>query len=207
MGRRIEKDRKLEVAGIFPPTLSDALSLPLSVHESRKEILISGLFQISIKLQTSLDRRFLQFGMTVQEASVLVRCIEAGSTTPGQLAVSLRRDKGMITRFIRRLELKGWITRGIDHNDRRISVIKPTMQGKAKARDLDSVFKDIRKELFVEILRSDVGQFNKTLIHLYRNAVRIGVREKILTTSRRRTQVGEHREPHFVRTADPLPMG
>ena len=87
---------------------------------------MSWLFQTSIRLQTSLDRRFLRFGMTVQEAGVLLRCVEARIITPGQLAVGLGRDKGMITRFIDRLEFSRLIIRDINPRDRRFSVIKPT---------------------------------------------------------------------------------
>lgn len=40
------------------------------------------------------DRRFLRFGMKVQEASVLIRYLKARRITPGQLPVVLGRNKG-----------------------------------------------------------------------------------------------------------------
>ena len=90
----------------FCRSRSGGLSKPLRDRNGGKDLLMSWMFQTCIKLQTSLDRRFLRFGMTVQEASVLLRCVEARNITPGQLAVGLGRDKGMITRFIDRLEFK-----------------------------------------------------------------------------------------------------
>ena len=101
---------------------------------------MSWLFQTCIKLQTSLDRRFLRLGMTVQEASVLLRCVEARKVTPGQLAIVLGRDKGKITRFVDRLESSRLLTRDIDRRDRRFSILKPTARGKQVARALASVF-------------------------------------------------------------------
>jgi MarR family transcriptional regulator for hemolysin len=136
------------------------------------------LFQTCIKLQRSLDSRFLRFGMTVQEASVLVHCVEAGKITPGQLAVQLGRDKGMITRFINRLVLGGLLARDINQHDRRFADLKPTAKGKRVAQDLASVFYKVRKELFVGMLESDVRRLSKVLAQLHKNAGDIGSRDK-----------------------------
>jgi DNA-binding MarR family transcriptional regulator len=152
--------------------------MPLRGQEWRKDLLTSWLFQTCIKLQTSLDRRFLRFGMTVQEASVLLRCVEVRRITPGQLAIALGRDKGKITRFVARLESSRLLTRDIDPCDRRISILKPTAKGKQVARALASVFDSIRKELFVGILESDVLRLCKMLPELHKNAVQLGARHK-----------------------------
>jgi DNA-binding MarR family transcriptional regulator len=116
--------------------------------------------------------------MTVQEASVLLRCVEARRITPGQLAVALGRDKGKITRFVDRLESSRLLTRDIDRRDRRFSILKPTPKGKQVARVLASVFDSIRKELFVGILESDVLRLGKMLPQLHKNAVDAGSRHK-----------------------------
>jgi hypothetical protein len=105
MGKYVPIEGGRKVASVFLPISQGGLPKPLSGPEWRKDLLMSWLFQTCIKLQMSLDRRFLRFGMTVQEASVLLRCVEAKNVMPGQLAVGLGRDKGMITRFIDRLEL------------------------------------------------------------------------------------------------------
>jgi DNA-binding MarR family transcriptional regulator len=130
--------------------------------------------------------------MTVQEASVLLRCVEARRITPGQLAIALARDKGKITRFIDRLESSRLLTRDIDRRDRRFSILKPTAKGKRVARDLTTVFDNIRKELFVGMLESDVRRLGKMLPHLHKNAVRIGSRQKC-DAVRGRRRIGSHR--------------
>src|SRR5271169_1055482 len=72
----------------------------IGIREWRGEDLISLLFRTSIRLQTTFDRRFAEFGITAQEAAVLVRCVEAGETSAGKLAQAIGRDKGKITRFV-----------------------------------------------------------------------------------------------------------
>src|ERR1700752_5071997 len=121
---------KQATSGILVPTLPLGGLRRVRPSDWRKDLLVSWLFQTCIKLQTSLDRRFLRFGMTVQEASVLLRCVEARRITPGRLAIALGRDKGKITRFVDRLESSGLLTRDIDPSDRRFSILKPTAKGK-----------------------------------------------------------------------------
>src|ERR1700682_1765118 len=174
MGKHAQIEPGRKVVSVFVPTLRRGLSKPLRGQEWRRDLLTSWLFQTCIKLQTSLDRRFLRFGMTVQEASVLLRCVEAQRITPGQLAIALGRDKGKITRVVDRLESSRLLTRDIDPRDRRFSILKPTAKGKQVARALVSVFDSIRKELFVRVLESDVLRLGKMLPQLHKNAVQIG---------------------------------
>src|SRR6202790_1280200 len=178
MGKHAQIERGPKVVSVSVATSRRGLSRPLRGQEWRKDLLTSWLFQTCIKLQTSLDRRFLRFGMTVQEASVLLRCVEARRITPGLLAIALGRDKGKITRFVDRLESSGLLTRDIDPRDRKFSILKPTAKGKQVARALASVFDSIREELFVGILESDVLRLSKMLPQLHKNAVNVGSRPK-----------------------------
>jgi len=191
MGKHAQIEPGRKVVSVFVPTLRRGLSKPLRGQEWRRDLLTSWLFQTCIKLQTSLDRRFLRFGMTVQEASVLLRCVEARRITPGQLAIALGRDKGKITRFVDRLESSRLLTRDIDPRDRRFSILKPTAKGKQVARGLGSLFDSIREELFVGILETDVLRLGKMLPQLHKNAVHIGSGQKC-DAPRGRKRIGSH---------------
>src|ERR1700687_339814 len=191
MGKHAQIGQGRKAVSVLAATSGRGLSKPLRGQEWRRDLLTSWLFQTCIKLQTSLDRRFLRFGMTVQEASVLLRCVEARRITPGQLAIALGRDKGKITRFVDRLESSRLLTRDIDPRDRRFSILKPTAKGKQVARALVSVFDNIRKELFAGILESDVLRLGKLLPQLHKNAVRIGSRQKCEAV-RGRKRIGSH---------------
>ena len=191
MDKRSKIEPGQQVASVFVPVSHRGLSKQLESHEWRKDLLISWLFQTCIRLQRSLDRRFLRFGMSVQEASVLLRCVEARSTTPGQLAVALGRDKGMITRFVDRLESSRLILRHTNPRDRRFSVIRPTAKGKQVASDLARVFDEIRKELFVGILEMEIQELSTMMARLHKNAVDIGCAQKC-DASRQRERIGRH---------------
>jgi DNA-binding MarR family transcriptional regulator len=183
--------RSRKIADVLVPIPDSVHCEALGPQEWRKDLLVSWLFQTSIRLQTSLDRLFVEFGMTFQEASVLLRCVEAQRITPGQLAVTLERDKGNITRFIDRLQESRLVTRERNRHDQRLSVIKPTRKGKRLTRDLAPVFDSIRKEFFAGILESDVRRLGQMLTQLRRNAVRIGsLRQKDRVRGRRRRPIG-----------------
>src|ERR1700676_2090460 len=163
MGKHAQIGRGQKVVSVFFAPSRRGVSGPLRGQEWQKDLLTSWLFQTCIKLQTSLDRRFLRLGMTMQEANVLLRCVEARRITPGQLAMALGRDKGKITRFVDRLESSRLVTREIGRRDRRFSILKPTAKGKQLARDLASVFDSIREELFAGISENDVLRLGKLL--------------------------------------------
>src|ERR1700688_2863675 len=83
----------------------------LTAQEWSKDLLVSWLFQTCFKLQTTMDRCFLKFGLSGQEATLLLRCAEMQRITPGKLAAIVGRDKGKVTRVIDRLESGGLVTR------------------------------------------------------------------------------------------------
>jgi MarR family transcriptional regulator, transcriptional regulator for hemolysin len=186
MDSQKQAKRGRKFVGLVVPTAGARSWKALGAREWRKDLLVSWLFRTCIKLQTSFDRRFLRFGMTVQEASVLLRCVQAGKVTPGRLAVILGRDKGKITRFVDRLEASRLVTRDSHRGDRRFSVIKPTGKGKQVARALSYVFDDIRKELFLGISEQDVQRLGRTILQLHKNATQIGTGQKRGTVRRRR---------------------
>ena len=130
--------------------------------------------------------------MTLQKASVLLRCVEARRISPGQLAVALGRDKGKITRYIDSLESRRLLVREIDQRDRRFSILKPTAMGKRVAQELALVFDNIRKELFAGILESDLRRLSHTLPRLHKNAVQIGTRRR-KSQLRERYRIGSYR--------------
>jgi DNA-binding MarR family transcriptional regulator len=164
----------------------------LTAEEWSKDLFVSWLFQTCIKLQTSLDRCFLKFGLTVQEAALLLRCAEMQRITPGKLAAIVGRDKGKVTRVIDRLESSGLVSREMYARDRRYSIIRATRKGKQLARTLVHVFDRIRTELFLGIRESDVLQLGAMLPQLHKNATNIISGQK-RGEPRRRRRIGPRR--------------
>lgn len=134
-----------------------------------QEVLIATLLRTSIKLQNHMDRRFRRWGMTAQEASVLLTAVEARRITPGGLAHALGRDKGKVTRFIQRLVARNLMRRKVKARDRRVAELEPTSRGRALAPRLRVVFDEIRDGLFRDVTPGNVERVGNILIALVAN--------------------------------------
>lgn len=145
----------------------------IGIREWRGEDLISMLFRTSIRMQTAFDRCFAQAGMTAQEASVLVRCVEAREISAGRLAQAMGRDKGKITRFVDRLEVGNFVTRVGDPRDHRLLIVKATNSARRIAPRLKMIFEEVREQLLEGILTEDIDRIASVLGKLYENAGRL----------------------------------
>jgi DNA-binding MarR family transcriptional regulator len=67
--------------------------------------------------------------LTPQALRVLERTVEAGSTTPGQLADRLDLDPAVITRLLNQLEESGLVSRARSSEDGRVSKVEATAEG------------------------------------------------------------------------------
>jgi DNA-binding MarR family transcriptional regulator len=143
------------------------------IREWQAELSISRLFRTSIRLQTAFDRCFSQFGMTAQEAAVLVHCSEEGETSAGKLAKAMRRDKGKITRFVDRLEASGFVSRRNDPRDHRLLIIRATGKGRRLAPQLRVRFEEVRSQFFAGVLNVDIDKLEAVLSQLHANAERL----------------------------------
>jgi DNA-binding MarR family transcriptional regulator len=144
-----------------------------SIREWQEELSISRLFRTSIRLQTAFDRCFSQFGMTGQEAAVLVHCAEEGETSAGKLASAMGRDKGKITRFVDRLEAGGFLSRRSDPHDHRLMIIKATSKGRRVAPHLRTRLEEVRGQFFEGVLNVDIDKLETVLTQLHTNAERL----------------------------------
>jgi MarR family transcriptional regulator for hemolysin len=137
------------------------------------ELSISQLFRTSIRLQTAFDRCFSQFGMTAQEAALLLHCVEERETSAGKLARAMGRDKGKITRFVDRLEAGGFLSRRSDSRDHRLLIIRATSKGRRVAPYLKIRFEEVRSQFFQGVLNVDIDRFESVLSQLHGNAERL----------------------------------
>ena len=143
------------------------------IREWQAEHSISRLFRTSIRLQTAFDRCFSQFRMTAQDAAVLVHCAEEGETSAGNLAKTMGRDKGKITRFVDRLESGGFLTRKNDPRDHRLLIIRVTGKGRRVAPQLKARFEEVRSQFFEGVLNVDIDKLEAVLSQLHDNAERL----------------------------------
>jgi DNA-binding MarR family transcriptional regulator len=142
-----------------------------------RDLLVSWIFQTWIRIQNSLNRRFLRFRMTALEASVLVCCAEARQTTSGQLSIMLARDKATMTHLVRHLEVRRLVRRDVLQRDRRCVVIRATGKGREIAKELTLVFDSARRALFEGIAESDVQRLGEMLPRLHKNATQMRIQQ------------------------------
>jgi DNA-binding MarR family transcriptional regulator len=96
---------------------------------------------------TVLDRRFSVWGLTAQQAGLL---LHAGSQPVGlsRLAELLETDTAGMTRLVDRLEAKGLLRRRRHGQDRRAVLVELTDQGRALLPRLPPVFGQVTRLLF-----------------------------------------------------------
>jgi DNA-binding MarR family transcriptional regulator len=94
---------------------------------------LSLVFQLSRRLATALEREVAPFGVTAQQAALLLRVCATRGASPSQLVPRLGTDTAGLTRLVDRLEAKGLVARGTRPGDRRGIVIEPTEAGRALA--------------------------------------------------------------------------
>lgn len=145
----------------------------LGISERQREQLISTFFRTNIRLQAAFDRCFVPFGMTAQEAAVLVHCADAREISAGKLAEAMGRDEGKISRFVGRLEASGFLNRRNSPHDRRLLIIKATIRGRRAAPRLKMIFEEVRTQIFEGIPGEDVERLGTVLSQMHENAGRI----------------------------------
>src|SRR5215472_5991884 len=99
----------------------------------------SLLHQVARDLATALDRQFAPFGVTAQQAALLLR-VSRGQASPSQLIGALGTDTAGMTKLADRLEAKHLIERHNNPEDRRSVLIALTEPGQRLVPQLGPVF-------------------------------------------------------------------
>jgi DNA-binding MarR family transcriptional regulator len=143
------------------------------VRDWQTKVSISQLLRTSIRLQNAFDLCFHRFGMSAQEAAVLLHCAEEGETSAGKLARAIGRDKGRITRLVDSLERSGFLSRKTHPREHRLSIIKPTSKGRRVAPQLKARFDEVRGQFFEGVANLEIDRLDAVLAQLHANAERL----------------------------------
>jgi DNA-binding MarR family transcriptional regulator len=74
--------------------------------------------------------------MSIASARILARLQDVGPTKISTLAAMERSSQPTITNHVQRLEVSGWVARGNDPTDARVSIISLTESGRAELRQM-----------------------------------------------------------------------
>jgi len=122
----------------------------------------SLLHQVARDLATALDRQLAPFGVTAQQAALLLHASRQQSS-PSQLMAALGTDTAGMTKLTDRLEAKGLIQRHQNPQDRRSILIALTDHGQALVPRLRPVFGRVTRQLFNGFSTHEIGVLTTTL--------------------------------------------
>ena len=136
------------------------------MHES----LPGEVFKLARDLRNAMDRELVDYGLTTQQATVLVLTRVHGEGGIGHLAEPLGTDTAGLTRLIDRLEAKGLVARRTSERDRRAVVIELTPAGEALIPHLTSAFRRVHQRLQDAMPAEHMEQFQESVRRLREKA-------------------------------------
>lgn len=124
--------------------------------------------QLARELRTCLDQRFAEFGLTSQQAGILLH-VSRGETSPRRLAQLLGTDTAGMTRLLDRLDAKRLVQRAPDSRDRRSIVITLTDEGAALVPKIPPVFGQTATRLSGGIDQDELQIAHRVLVRMQEN--------------------------------------
>ena len=126
-----------------------------------------------------LRNRMNPYGLNAAEATVLLNMYEKSGdasedtlngTTQEALIAGLHYDKGVMTRTMRSLEEKGYVTRSVNPNDSRSYIFALTGKGNSFKKTLVTILREWADILFTGVDESSVEVLEKALNTMSKNA-------------------------------------
>ncbi len=131
------------------------------------------IHQVSRELTNALERRLAPYGLTAQQAALLINAAR-GETSPKRLTSLLGTDTAGMTRLLDRLEANGLVRRRSDSGDRRAIIIDVTPEGRALVPAVTPAFGGVAQHLLIGFSDEDVRQLTALLHRMLANLDSIG---------------------------------
>lgn len=126
--------------------------------------------RLAMAMRAAFERELAPYGVTSQQAAILITCFRGQAETPMTFAKILDIDCSAVTRLLDRLEAKGLLVRRCDPSDRRCQVVELTESGCNLAPKLIPASQSVTRKFLKGIPGAEAGQFRKTLMKMLRNA-------------------------------------
>lgn len=124
--------------------------------------------QVARDLRTATDGRLAPFGLTTQQAALLLYAA-SGPASPNELAAAVGTDTAGATRLIDRLERKGLLVRHRHPTDRRGVVIEVTPAGLALVPQVSPVFGQVSSALVEGFTEEELSQLSGLMARMSAN--------------------------------------
>jgi MarR family transcriptional regulator for hemolysin len=129
----------------------------------------SLIFLLARELRAALDRRMDEYGLTVQQAQLLIRCARNKGASAKALLPHLGTDEAGVSRLIDRLETAGLVERQAG-KDRRSMALEPTKRGVSLVPKLENVFKECREQFLGGLTPGEIEEFERLARRVLANA-------------------------------------
>jgi DNA-binding MarR family transcriptional regulator len=131
---------------------------------------VSGeVFRLGRDLRTLIDRELAPFGITTQQAALILVARRRGALSPAHVTQRLGTDAAGMSRLVDRLEAKGLVARESSPTDRRAVVITLTPAGRELAPQLAGAFRAAHHHLFHGLAEAELERFRSVLGRLREN--------------------------------------
>jgi len=94
------------------------------------EALGFNLTRVAVLFRRELMRALADYDMTPEQWQVMATLWQGRPLTQTEIVRLTLKDKPSVSRMIARLERNGWVRKGTDPDDARITVIHPTERGR-----------------------------------------------------------------------------
>lgn len=128
----------------------------------------SLLHRVGRELVNTTDQRLRAFGLTSQQASLLMN-LAAGARTPTDLVDALGNDTAAVTRLVDRVEAAGLVRRARHPSDRRSVTVELTDDGRALLPRIAPVFGGVTERLFTGFTDTEIATTTALLQRMLAN--------------------------------------
>jgi DNA-binding MarR family transcriptional regulator len=133
------------------------------------QVPLRQMFKLARSLRTAVDRELLPYGITSQQAALMLVARMHGGRSPHHFAGPLGTDTAGMTRLVDRLEAKGLVLRQSMETDRRAVRIDLTEAGEALTPNLVAAFERVSAQLLDGFAESEVEQLRSFMHRLLAN--------------------------------------
>lgn len=122
--------------------------------------------QVQRLMTDRIESAFAAQSFTFQQWIVLMYLRDGIASTPAELCRETRHDSGAMTRLIDQLERRSLIRRERRADDRRVTELHLTDNGRAELRTLTPIVVNCLNEVLYGLSKSDVAAMKRVLHHM-----------------------------------------
>jgi DNA-binding MarR family transcriptional regulator len=131
------------------------------------------IHRIAVRLEDSINAKARKYRLRVGEIRVLMRILNYGDLTVGELAEMTSIEPSALSHLLRRLDTEGWVTRKRSDKDNRLVLVSLTPRGRQFAATLQPYLFEYNDAATNGIKADALTALREQLTSIYQNIVRL----------------------------------